>query len=131
MSAFTEAEIEYLRSQRLARLATLGEGGEPHVVPVGFTYNAALDTIDVGGHNIGRSKKFHDAMRDGRVALVVDDVLPPWKPRAVEILGVAETLSEGGKNVHANFDDELIRIHPTRIISWGIDGHERSSRKVG
>jgi pyridoxamine 5'-phosphate oxidase family protein len=130
MSAFTEAEIEYLRSQRLGRLATLGEGGEPHVVPVGFTYNAALGTIDIGGHGIGKSKKFRDVGRDGRVAFVVDDVLPPWKPRAVEILGVAEMLSEGGKNIHANFDDELIRIHPTRIISWGIDGHERSSRHI-
>ncbi len=131
MSAFIDYEIEYLRSQRLGRLATVGEGGEPHVVPVGFSYNAELDTIDIGGHNLGKSKKFRDAGRDGRVAFVVDDVLPPWKPRFIEILGVAETLSTGGKDVHANFDDELIRIRPTSIISWGIDGHERSSRKVG
>ena len=36
MSAFTEKEIEYLRGQRLGRMATVGRDGSPHVVPVGF-----------------------------------------------------------------------------------------------
>src|SRR3954451_3801401 len=40
MSKFTPAEIEYLQSQRLGRLATVNEKGDPHVVPVGFRYNA-------------------------------------------------------------------------------------------
>ena len=52
MSKFTPAEIEYLQSQRLGRLATVNEKGDPHVVPVGFRYNPELDTIDIGGHNI-------------------------------------------------------------------------------
>lgn len=121
MSRFTAQEIEYLRSQRLGRLATLSASGEPHVVPVGFRYNADLDTIDIGGHNIGQSKKYRDAARDGRVAFVVDDVLPPWKPRGVEVRGLAEVLGEGGKQIMQNFDDEMIRITPSRIISWGID----------
>jgi len=130
MSVFLDYEIEYLRSQRLGRLATLGAGGEPHVVPVGFRYNPEFETIDIGGHNNSKSKKFRDAARDGRVAFVVDDVLPPWKPRFIEIVGLAETLSTGGKAVNERFDDELIRIRPTQIISWGIDGHERSSRRI-
>lgn len=50
MSAFTDREIEYLQGQRLARLATVGPDGRPHVVPVGFRYNAELETIDIGGH---------------------------------------------------------------------------------
>ncbi len=48
MSAFTEKEIEYLWGQRLGRLATVNGEGEPHVVPVGFRYNADLDAIDIG-----------------------------------------------------------------------------------
>jgi hypothetical protein len=32
MSAFTQAEIEYLRSQTLARLATVRPDGQPQVV---------------------------------------------------------------------------------------------------
>ncbi|MGZ3636354.1 MAG: PPOX class F420-dependent oxidoreductase [Ktedonobacterales bacterium] len=121
MSKFTAQEIEYLGSQRLGRLATLSALGEPHVVPVGFRYNAELDTIDIGGHNIGKSKKFRDVARDGRVAFVVDDVLPPWKPRGVEVRGLAEVLAEGGKLIMQDFDDELIRITPRRIISWGVE----------
>src|SRR4051794_30501098 len=46
MSAFSEAEIAYLRSQRLGRLATVGPDSQPHVVPVGFRYNAEHDAIE-------------------------------------------------------------------------------------
>ncbi len=46
MSVFAPEEIEYLRGQRLGRLATVNAAGEPHVVPVGFRRNAEFDTID-------------------------------------------------------------------------------------
>ena len=88
MSNFTPAEIEYLKSQRLGRLATVNSKGEPHVVPVSFRYNAELDTIDIGGRNMASTKKYRDAARQGKVAFVVDDVLPPWQPRGIEIAGV-------------------------------------------
>ena len=134
MSAFTEAEIEYLKSQRLGRLATTNAAGEPHVVPVGFHYNAELDTIDIGGHGIGQSRKFRDAGSGRLVAFVVDDVLPPWQPCGIEMRGHAEALSAGGQAINANFDPEIIRIKPSKIISWGIENKnafERSSRLVG
>jgi pyridoxamine 5'-phosphate oxidase family protein len=133
MSAFTEKEIEYLRDQRLGRLATVDAAGVPHVVPVGFRYNAGLDTIDIGGHNLGRTKKFRDAGEMGRAAFVVDDVLPPWRPRGVEVRGRAEVLGEGGEEVGPGFDAEVIRIFPKRIVGWGIDsdGFSRNARTVG
>src|SRR5437764_13126822 len=77
MKRFTPAEIAYLQSQRLGRLATVNEKGDLHVVPVGFRYNADHDTIDIGGHNIVPIKKYREALRHRRVAFVVDDVLPP------------------------------------------------------
>jgi len=58
MSVFTNEEIEYLNSQLLGRLATVGPDGQPHVVPVSFHYNAQLDTIDIGGHDFARRKKY-------------------------------------------------------------------------
>src|SRR5216117_1375925 len=103
MSKFTPAEIEYLQSQRLGRLATVNEKGDPHVVPVGYRYNAELDTIDIGGHNIVPTKKYREAVRHGRVAFVVDDVLPPWKPRGIEVRGRAQALPEGGKEIMKDF----------------------------
>ena len=133
MSNFTSTEIEYFASQRLGRLATVNKAGHPHVVPVGFRYNPELDTIDIGGHGIGKSKKYREASQQGWVAFVVDDVLPPWKPRGIEVRGRAEVLPTGGQSIMANFDPELIRVHPTHIISWGIDGEafRANSRSVG
>ncbi len=123
MSAFTEAELRYLTGGRqLGRLATVGADGTPHVVPVGWIYNAASDTIDIGGHELERSKKFRDIARTGRAAIVVDDLesTEPWRPRAVEIRGRAEAIA---------LPTPLIRIHPERILSWGL-GQGRSARTV-
>lgn len=132
MSNFTSAEIKYLHSQQLGRLATVSEKGEPHVVPVSFRYNAELDSIDIGGLNLTPSKKYRDAMRHGRVALVIDDVLPPWRPRGIEVRGLAQGVGEGGKEINDSFSPEILRITPTRIVSWGIDSsaYQPSSRKV-
>lgn len=123
MSNFTREEIEYLQSGPLGRLATVGRDGTPHLAPVGFSHNAELDTIDIGGRDMANTKKYRDVARSGRAALVVDDVLPPWRPRGIEVRGRAEAV--GGPQ-------PLIRIHPERIVSWGIgnDGPRPNSRSV-
>ena len=123
MSAFSAAELRYLIGGRLlGRLATVGADGTPHVVPVGWIYNAARDTIDIGGHELERSKKFRDVARDGRAAIVIDDLesTDPWRPRGIEVRGRAEAIA---------MPTPLIRIHPERIVSWGL-GHGRSARTV-
>src|SRR5712691_7886623 len=74
MSAFTSAEIAYLRGQLLGRLATVGPNGEPHVVPVASRYNGEADAIDIGGYDFAKRKKFRDVRGNPRVALVIDDV---------------------------------------------------------
>ena len=132
MSVFTEHEIEYMKEQRLGRLATVDAEGSPHVVPVGFRYNADLDTVDIGGHNLARSKKFRDDWKTGKAAFVVDDVLPPWRARGVEVRGRAEVYSEGGTEVMEGFSEELIRIFPQHIVGWGLDSDafRQNSRSV-
>ena len=132
MSAFTEKEIGYLRGQRLGRLATVNVKGEPHVVPVAFRYNEELDAIDIGGHNFARSKKYRDARDTGRAAFVVDDVLPPWRARGVEVRGRAEVFGEGGEEIGPGFDADVIRIFPERIVEWGLDSdaYRPNSRSV-
>ena len=123
MSVFRPEELDYLAGGRqLGRLATVGADGTPHVVPVGWIYNAARDTIDVGGHELEASKKFRDVARTGRAAIVIDDLesTDPWRPRAIEIRGPAEAI---------RLPTPLIRIHPQRIVSWGL-GPGRSARTV-
>src|SRR3974377_2260920 len=124
ISVFTPAEIAYLQSQRLGRLATVGPDGQPHVVPVGFRYNPATDTIDIGGHNgFAKRKKFRDVQRNPRVAFVIDDIrsLNPWSVRGIEIRGEAEVLETGGKDILPSFDPEMFRIKPRRIVRWGLE----------
>jgi pyridoxamine 5'-phosphate oxidase family protein len=121
MSKFTAAEVEYLNRHRLGGMATIDPQGDLHVVPVGFRYNPEHDTIDLGGHNIVSTKKYRDALRHGRAALVVDDVLPPWQPRFVEIRGAVRAFAEGGKAINERFAPDILRLTPTYIVSMGIN----------
>ena len=125
MSVFTEAELRYLAGGRqLGRIATVGADGTPHVVPVAWIYNAARDAIEIGGHELERSKKFRDVARSGRAAIVIDDLesTEPWRPRGVEIRGRAEAIA---------LPTPLIRIHPERIVSWGLEPGSRGRRSWG
>src|SRR5579862_6746208 len=133
MSVFTEAEIEYLASQRLGRIATVGADGQPHVVPTSFRYDPDHVAIDVGGMRMSQTKKLRDVQRTGRASIVVDDVLPPWQPRMIEIRGTAAVISSGGKAFGEQFEETIVRIRPARIVAFGIDSGDRSSnaRSVG
>jgi pyridoxamine 5'-phosphate oxidase family protein len=135
MSVFSAAEVSYLQSQRLARIATAGRDRQPHVVPLAFRYNPDTDTIDVGGHNFAQRKKYRDVQHNPRVAIVIDDLasIDPWRPRMIEVRGEAEILPTGGESVGPGFDPEMFRIRPTRIISIGIEGEgpfDRHARSV-
>ena len=127
MSVFTEKELEYFAGQRLGRIATVGADGQPHVVPTSFRYNPDSDAIDVGGLRMSQTKKVRDVRRTGRASIVVDDVLPPWSPRMLEIRGTAEVLPSGGKALSDNFEDTIVRIRPRRIISYGINPGEQAA----
>jgi len=123
-NSLTEAEIAYLQSQRLARIATVGIDGQPHVVPVAFRYNPETETIDIGGHNgFAKRKKWRDVQQNPKVAVVIDDIvsLNPWKVRGVEIRGEAEMVMTGGQSIVPSFDPEMFRIKPKRVVSWGIN----------
>ena len=114
MGVFTDAELRYLAGGRqLGRIATVGADGTPHVVPVAWIYNAARETIDVGGSELERTKKFRDVERSGRAAIVIDDLesTDPWRPRGIEIRGRGEAIA---------MPTPLIRIHAERIVSWGL-----------
>jgi pyridoxamine 5'-phosphate oxidase family protein len=133
MSVFTPAELAFLATQRLGRLATVGPDGQPHVVPVAFRHNADHDTVDIGGHGFTKRKKFRDVQQNPKVAFVVDDLqLDPWRPRGIEIRGEAEVLETGGTEFGPGFDPEMFRIRPRRIISWGLDDSPTANaRSVG
>ncbi len=120
-STLTAEVVQYLRSQRLGRLATVDAHGAPQNNPVGFFYNAELGTIDIGGRAMGSTRKFRNASANPRVAFVVDDLVSvqPWRVRCVEIRGRAEALIDQPPPMRG-MSPEIIRIHPERVISFGL-----------
>lgn len=114
-------ELAYLATQRLGRLATVDSNGAPQNNPVGFRVNPELGTIDIGGLNMGATRKFRNVAGNAQVAFVVDDLasVQPWRVRCVEIRGHAEALR--GQDHQPGFSAEIIRIHPDRVISFGLD----------
>ena len=121
MASFSEAELAYLATQRLGRLATVAPDGSPQNSPTGFRYNAELDTIDIGGLHMGATRKFRNIQTNNRVSFVIDDIpsLDPYRVRCVEIRGTAEALTDAPL-LRPGLAPEMIRIHPTRVISFGI-----------
>jgi pyridoxamine 5'-phosphate oxidase family protein len=130
---FTDAELEYLRSQRLGRLATLAPSGTLQNSPVGFRVDAEAGVIDIWGRDLGNTKKFENVASNGKAAFVVDDLasVNPWVVRGFEVRGVAEALTDQ-EPPNSYMSREVIRVHPRRIISWGLgaDGQESSRRSV-
>ena len=131
---FTDGELAYLRSQRLGRLATEAPDGTLQNSPVGFDVDAEAGVILIRGRDLGNSRKFHNIAGNGKAAFVVDDLasVNPWTPRCFEVRGTAEALT-GQDPPNSYLSPEVIRIHPRRIISWGMgqDGQESSRRTVG
>ena len=125
MASFSVVELDYLLGERrLGRLATIDATGQPHVVPVGWRYNPELGTIDVSGRNFAATKKFRNVRANPKVAFVVDDVLPPWRPRSVMVQGHAQAL-EAPPATGAGGGEAMIRIIPNHIVSWGLDTSDR------
>ncbi|QFG26017.1 PPOX class F420-dependent oxidoreductase [Actinomadura sp. WMMB 499] len=136
---FTAAERAYLASQGLGRLSTIGPDGAPQTRPVGFRLNDD-GTVDIGGPDNANSRKYRNVLADPHVSFLVDDLAAPDDPdavkpgwgRGVEIRGVAETV-KGTMHIGRDyFSDDLIRIRPTRVVSWHIDpaDPDQSSRNV-
>jgi len=123
MSVFSEAEIAYLQSKTMGRLATIGAVGRPHLVPLTYRFNTDEDAIDIGGVDFANSKKWRDVLQNPYVAFLVDDASPNGA-HAIEIRGDAEPHFSGGELINPrfpNFKPEFVRVRPHRIISWGLE----------
>jgi len=127
---FTQAELDYLATQHIGRLATVSPGGQVQNNPTNYFLDAHASTIIIGGGVLGSTKKFRNVQQGSAVAFVVDDLatVDPWTPRGIEIRGKAAALTDHEPPV-PGLSREIIRITPTKIISWGLDG-PRASRSV-
>jgi pyridoxamine 5'-phosphate oxidase family protein len=123
MSMFTDKELEKLRVGRLARIATVGADGQPHLVPLTYTLNEAEDAVDVGGFGFGSSKKWRDAVRNQKITFLLDESAG-GSAYGIELRCVAEVHETGGETINPRFpgfDPQFLRLRPHRIVSWGVE----------
>ena len=118
---FTDAQLSYLRSQLLGRLATVDAGGGPQNNPVGFRIDEE-HRILIGGRRMGATRKFRNVQRHPQVAFVVDDLAStrPWRPRMIEIRGTAEALTDV-EPFGPGYSREIIRITAGKVFSFGLE----------
>ncbi|GAC1362413.1 MAG: TIGR03668 family PPOX class F420-dependent oxidoreductase [Ktedonobacteraceae bacterium] len=142
----TPDEIEFIRRQRVARLATADENGSPTLVPVCYVYDGArfytpLDQKPkrVAGNQLRRVLNIearHEA------ALLIDQYSDDWSQLGyVQIHGRAELIAPE-HNMHALAlsllraryvqyramaleQNLIIMLSPQRINSWGPALHSR------
>jgi len=109
---FTDEEVAFLTQSRLARVATASGEGQPHVVPVVYEFDGTAFYFT--GWNLEKSLKFQNLVQNKKVAMVIDDLVTvsPWRPRGVEVRGVAELGSEGGRS--------YVKVCPLVKRSWGF-----------
>jgi pyridoxamine 5'-phosphate oxidase family protein len=117
--SFSDEELAYLRSQQLARIATVSSDGQPDAVPVGFEYDGTH--LFIGGMDPARTRKFRN-VRDGntKVAVILDDLasVTPWVPRYLRIYGNAELVEREGRFGPGAY----LRITPTVSWSFNLEG---------
>jgi pyridoxamine 5'-phosphate oxidase family protein len=98
---FTPSELDFLRSQRIGRFATVGPSGWPHVTPVMYAVDDAGSLeFDVDG------VKLRNLQAEPRAAMVVDAMGPK---RGVTVQGKVELIAP-----------ERARLSPLRKFSWGL-----------
>jgi pyridoxamine 5'-phosphate oxidase family protein len=126
MSAFTDAELEYLNTQPLMRFATASPTGIPDVAPVIFEIEG--DHIITAGFDITHTVRYRNIGNNPRATVVVDDLasFDPWSPRGIKVIGSATIEEADGA--------PRFRIAPEVIISWAINdttpGIPRMERRV-
>ncbi len=113
MAVFTDAEIEYLRTQPLMRFATASVSGRPDVAPVVFELDG--DAIVSAGFDIAKTVRYRNVKANPRATVVIDDLAStnPWSPRGIKVIGSCIVESHG--------EGERFRITPEVIISWAIN----------
>ena len=139
MAQPSSQEEAFIRSHRVARLATTDAQGRPHVVPICYAYDgrALYSPIDEKPKRVAprRLRRLANIEANPQVALVIDDYREDWRRLAyVLVLGTAAVLEGGEEHLRALAllrekypqyrrmaleERPLIKVTPARVVSWG------------
>ncbi|GHO81024.1 hypothetical protein KSD_87950 [Ktedonobacter sp. SOSP1-85] len=117
---FSEQELAFLRTQPLARLATVAINGQPDADAVGFAFENGR--FYIGGYFLERTRKYKNiAAGHSKVSLLIDELpsLEPLEPRSIKLHGEAAILQ-----LEEGFRGPGTYIVITPKVSWsiGIEG---------
>ena len=138
-SPFTDKETAFLVSNdgAVCRLATVTSSGAPYVVPVGFFFDPEQGVTKISLANLpGRGQErfwLRNLEHEERVAVTIDHYTRPDPediaagrivdpPTGVSFRGRAEIVPEGGEDLAPFCGPKWVKIVPTWITAWGIDG---------
>ncbi len=126
--------LEQLRVARVGRLATTGEDGQPHIVPVCFVFDgeALFTPIDGKPKTTRRLKRIRNLKTNPRAALLVDHYEEDWRRLRYVLVEGEGSLVEGERaalalaSLHEKYTQyakvevgpEVIRIKATSIVAW-------------
>ena len=129
----------FVRSARVARLATGDRNGQPHVIPICYVFDgkALYSPIDEKLKRTSplRLRRIRNILENPHVAVVVDRYYENWKKLAYVLIRGRARLLTRGKNYQravlllrrkypqyrrmAIEQRPMIHIRPTRVTSWG------------
>jgi pyridoxamine 5'-phosphate oxidase family protein len=120
--SFTAEEVAYLRSQPLARFASVSGEGQPDIVPVSFEFDGTYFWIGGSGASVLATRKFRNViLGNTQVALVVDDMVSfdPFVARGIRVYGEA---SQPIDRVGIVGPSTYLRVTPTTSWAWNMAG---------
>jgi PPOX class probable F420-dependent enzyme len=131
----------FILAHAVARLATTGQDGQPHVIPFCFAFDGQRFYFVVDEkpkRQTGKPlKRVRNILENPQVALVIDDYTDDWTQLAyVLVTGTAALVGDENEYVHAlgllrerypqyramtlTFArNPLVRISPTKVHAWG------------
>jgi PPOX class probable F420-dependent enzyme len=135
----TRNALRFIRSARVAHLATADAHGRPHVIPICFVFDGKdfYSPIDEKPKRTApqKLKRIRNIRENSNVSLVIDHYDEDWRKLSyVLVIGEARVLLSGDKHrkavnllrrkypqyrLMAIDQRPLIVIRPTRMASWG------------
>jgi PPOX class probable F420-dependent enzyme len=141
MIKLTDKEIEFIRSHRVARMATVDRLRRPLVIPICYYFNgmSIYTPIDKKPKQASSKelKRIRNIIENPNVSLVIDEYYEEWSKLCYVIInGRAEIIKSGEEynnslrllcEKYPQYIDmklselnlPVIKIIPERIVSWG------------
>jgi PPOX class probable F420-dependent enzyme len=138
---FAEGIEAFIRSSRVARLATVDAAGRPHIVPICYAYDGSrfFSAVDEKPKRVGPDmlRRLVNIRANPRICLILDEYDEDWsRLRFVIIHGTAGIEPAGADHKRAvnllrkkypqyrnmalaEGVNPVIAITPTKIVSWG------------